>query len=197
MNFVVSPRAVPHLDIVTGIEKFAHESRGNSAWKELIHYTIDVLNNAYKTKCRPKANLSLQERDALKNLKNNHDIIIILADKGNSTVILSRTDYEKKLTTLLCDPCYIELKKDKTASIQRKVSVLLNRLLSAKEITDSQKRKWLLTDPNCLQMYGLFTRAYGLAVSCAPAPVTARCRMQRCILSLCVDVMRYVQQLTQ
>lgn len=47
-------------------------------------------------------NLSVQERRALKRLKEDVSIIIILpSDKGRSTVIMNKYDYDEKLNDLL------------------------------------------------------------------------------------------------
>jgi hypothetical protein len=53
-----------------------------------------------KSLTKPRDNLSRTERAALKTLKNNTDLTILLADKGNATVILNTTDYKQKITVL-------------------------------------------------------------------------------------------------
>nr|VZI05243.1 unnamed protein product [Spirometra erinaceieuropaei] len=47
--------------------------------------------------------LSKVERDALKELRGNNDHVIVPADKGRSTVVLDRTDYNQKAKSLLDD----------------------------------------------------------------------------------------------
>ncbi|BHF72404.1 hypothetical protein SprV_0401546900 [Sparganum proliferum] len=48
--------------------------------------------------------LSKEEQQALKSLKADKDIIILPADKGRSTVVLDKSDYQKKALSLLDDP---------------------------------------------------------------------------------------------
>jgi len=44
------------------------------------------------------------ERETLRTLKKNTNFTILLADKGNATVILNTVDYKQKITSLLEDP---------------------------------------------------------------------------------------------
>ena len=46
-------------------------------------------------------NLPDEERKALKNLTENKDLVIQIADKGNSIVILNKNDYILRLTRIL------------------------------------------------------------------------------------------------
>lgn len=55
-------------------------------------------------KCKPpKNNLSYQEFQSLKKLKNNEEIVILAADKGNATVVMNTIDYKNKMSKLLED----------------------------------------------------------------------------------------------
>ena len=65
----------------------------------------------------PRSNLSKNQKDAVQNLRTDKSIHILKADKGNTTVLLNRTDYDKKILALLSTPTYKELKRDPTASI--------------------------------------------------------------------------------
>jgi hypothetical protein len=56
-----------------------------------------------KTTTRTKENLTKTERAALRTLKDNTHLTILLADKGNATVILNTTDYKQKIASLLED----------------------------------------------------------------------------------------------
>ncbi len=65
----------------------------------------------------PRSNLSKNQKDAVRNLRTDKSIHILKADKGNATVILNRTDYDKKMLALLNTPAYKELKRDLTANV--------------------------------------------------------------------------------
>jgi hypothetical protein len=47
-----------------------------------------------------------REKAALREHQENKDIYIVLADKGNATVILDALDYSNKIHTLLSIPTY-------------------------------------------------------------------------------------------
>jgi len=74
------------------------------------------------------------ERATLRNLKNNSEITILPADKGNATVILNTTDYKQKINTLLEDSSYSRLTKDPTESTERKATKLLKKSTLSEEI---------------------------------------------------------------
>ena len=67
---------------------------------------------------QPTDNLPKQERQALKTLKDDKDIMILPADKGNATVLLNATDYTNKVELILDDGTYRQLKKDPTRKIE-------------------------------------------------------------------------------
>ena len=81
-------------------------------WKEFLTLCTDFA-------------MSKAERTALKNLKDNTNLNILPADKGNATVILNATDYKQKISTMIREPAYKKLKKDPTAAIERKTTRLL------------------------------------------------------------------------
>jgi hypothetical protein len=54
----------------------------------------------------PKSNISKQEMAAIKSLKQDKDIRILQADKGNCTVVLDEVEYKNKLNTLLQSGSY-------------------------------------------------------------------------------------------
>ncbi|XP_077486537.1 uncharacterized protein LOC144097778 [Amblyomma americanum] len=67
-----------------------------------------------------------EERSAVNSLRRNQDIVILPADKGNATVMLNRTDYDKKMLDLLQGrSTYVALKKDPTSKLERELQKLL------------------------------------------------------------------------
>ena len=71
----------------------------------------------------PDNNLTKDEQQALKGLKNDNDIVILPADKGRVTVVMDKTDYFDKMEALVNDKqTYEELKRDPTPLLQRKLS---------------------------------------------------------------------------
>ena len=54
-------------------------------------------------KFKDELNITPDERKAFKDLSSRKDIIIEKADKGNSVVILIKSDYMKRMTEMLSD----------------------------------------------------------------------------------------------
>ena len=73
----------------------------------------------------------------MKGLQSDKEIKIIQADKGNATVVLDSTDYDKKVKELLGDKTsYSILKDDPTRTTERKLLNLLRDLHKSKQIPD-------------------------------------------------------------
>ena len=78
------------------------------------------------------SNLTKDEQQALKRLKNDKNIVILPADKGRVTVVMDKTDYYDKMDALVNDKqTYELLKRDPTPALQRK----LNNYLRSKRPT--------------------------------------------------------------
>jgi hypothetical protein len=79
-------------------------------------------------KAKPgSSNMTRRESMALKSLKNNRQIRILQADKGNCTVVLNESTYKEKISSLLDSGVYEILRKDPTAQIERKIRTLLTK----------------------------------------------------------------------
>ncbi|XP_055542697.1 uncharacterized protein LOC129728289 [Wyeomyia smithii] len=60
-------------------------------------------------------------------LKENPDLLIIKADKGNKTVVLSSKEYEEKIEEMLRDDnTYEKIRYDPTARVSRKIKTILD-----------------------------------------------------------------------
>ena len=67
--------------------------------------------------------MTKDERQALKRLETDENIVILPADKGRVTVVMDKTDYYDKMDTLVNDKqTYEELKRDPTPTLQRKLN---------------------------------------------------------------------------
>ena len=56
----------------------------------------------FEKKTKPlRENLSRDEKKALKSLREDENIVVAQADKGNVTVVLNKLDYEKKVSDIL------------------------------------------------------------------------------------------------
>lgn len=103
-----------------------------------------------------KDNLALHkiERETKKFLKDNTDILILKADKGNTTVAIDKKEYHKKTTDILSDTnTYIILKKDPTITIQNKLNKTIDQLVASNLMTAEQSK---IVKCNC----GVFPKMY-------------------------------------
>ncbi|XP_074029264.1 uncharacterized protein [Leptinotarsa decemlineata] len=120
-NFSITPRSVPIEIIITQTE---------SAIAHLPENLAEAARQDFATTLRrakvPKSNVTRAERQSLKNLYNNPDIVVLQADKCNATVVLKTTDYIDKLTTLLDSPEYQITARDTTVYLEQKTKALIN-----------------------------------------------------------------------
>ncbi len=89
----------------------------------------------------------------IKVLKQNHDIVILSADKGNSTVIMKRIDYEKKVLEHLDSSDYsiterdpVEIPKKSLSSIIEKNSIHLyirHKTKLNEPLEEDEQKKWI------------------------------------------------------
>ena len=83
---------------------------------------------------KPVSNLTAPEHEALKSLRNDNNIKILHADKGNATVILDSEDYSAKAHELLGNrTSYAMLEKDPTRPTERSLLNLLRKLKKEKK----------------------------------------------------------------
>ena len=76
----------------------------------------------------PVDNLSKEHRKALKSLKEMEDVVVLPADKGNTTVLMNKKDYCMKIEGMLASDTYDTLKKDPIKTQERKICALLKSL---------------------------------------------------------------------
>ncbi|XP_015118216.1 uncharacterized protein LOC107041914 [Diachasma alloeum] len=115
-NFAVAPKKIPTEEIISQTE---------TAIYHLPQETGDAirrkLSNILHKVNPPSDNITEEERLALRTLKENNDIIILPADKGNAIVVIDRDDYSGKLSAMLGDSrVYTKLRKDPLAQLNAK-----------------------------------------------------------------------------
>ncbi|XP_026464647.1 uncharacterized protein LOC113367235 [Ctenocephalides felis] len=87
-------------------------------------------------------------------LKDNPDIIVTRADKGNLTVVLNKEDYLSKTYNLLkYEVFYSELANDPTDHLNRQTQKLINNLIDKKQITKSLGYSLKVFHPNIPKLY--------------------------------------------
>ncbi|XP_046396739.1 uncharacterized protein LOC124163714 [Ischnura elegans] len=146
LNFATVPRTIPYADIIGGIEQ-AIRKLSNEEAEEVRGEVTMVLKRAEL----PKSNITRDERAALHRLRNNSDIVILPADKGNATVIMKRDEYDKKIEDVLKDTAYRPLKSDPTESRVRKTKILIKEA----KIPEEERKKLVPQAPVPPRLYGL------------------------------------------
>lgn len=77
----------------------------------------------------PKCNNNKQLNGAITELQKDSIIVILPVDKGNTTVVMDRSEYEDKMKNMLEDMMYKKLKKTQPpAEMERRVAEALKRL---------------------------------------------------------------------
>ena len=75
-----------------------------------------------------KQNITNNEAETIKNLKNNKELMIMKEDKGNEMVVINSTDYEAKMVEhFTTTRCYKKLSKEPRARTIRDVTRIINK----------------------------------------------------------------------
>ena len=98
LNYVVSPQTVPVEEFVVATEVVC--DRLDAKDKEEIRSKVTGI---FHPASPPSSNISREERQAIKDLKKDNNIVILPADKGKITVVLDSSTYEEKVNALLSD----------------------------------------------------------------------------------------------
>jgi len=86
----------------------------------------------------PKPNYNKANKLAAKQLKDNKDILILRADKGNATVLMKSNEYEEKMNKIIEEGPYKIIKKNPINKIIKNVNAGIKN-----GITDTKLRKQL------------------------------------------------------
>ena len=67
-------------------------------------------------------------RHAIKRLSKNNDIVILKQDKGKGVLMLNRSKYIEECFSIVNSNHFLQVDKDPTASIERKVQITLRKI---------------------------------------------------------------------
>ena len=150
----VTPKRIPTETIVSSVEAVLSRQRDLSEpVKDNIRSRIA---STLQSASLPDNNLTNDERQALKRLKTDKDIVILPADKGRVTVVMDRTDYHDKMNELVNDKqTYEELKRDPTPALQRKLNSKLLKLKKTDAIDIRHYYRLRCPVPQPPKLYGL------------------------------------------
>ncbi|XP_046855882.1 uncharacterized protein LOC124448981 [Xenia sp. Carnegie-2017] len=119
------------LDFVADLESTLKFTNLSDEIKEDIRHKVTT-NLCLK---RP-VTLNNEEQKAIRNLRNNEDIVILPADKGRKTVIMDKSDYINKAKTLLQDTnTYEPLQTDPNKTTTNHINKKLKQLKAKRNLT--------------------------------------------------------------
>ncbi|BHF62424.1 hypothetical protein SprV_0200540600 [Sparganum proliferum] len=109
-------------NMIVAVESILSQTGATDETKNFIRHQVSSLLMAH----RPRDVISKVERDVLKKLRadNSHDIVP--ADKGRSTVVLDRPDYNQKVKSLLEDrKSYVPCESNPVKTLTREINATL------------------------------------------------------------------------
>ena len=155
-------------DIFHGKENIQHPFYVKSTWEPPVQQSVALetfleevkFELANSPRKRPNDNLSPVERRALHNLLGDKTIIVKKADKGTTTVIMSREQKIKEGQILLNDlDNYRPLEKQMADETAEKVKQLTTSMLTESHI-DEMTVKYLSQTPNPPRIPEFYTLPY-------------------------------------
>ena len=152
LNFSVTPSKIPVADIIAATEHACSQLKDKSQAESLRSEVVKIVRKSKP----PRSNISKAEREAIRSLAKDDSVVILPADKGRTTVILDKQDYQNKVNTLLDDTnTYEKLTSDPTRSIKNKLNQILRDWRREGRISDSLYSQLYPTAENIPKFYGL------------------------------------------
>ena len=150
----VTPKRIPTESIVSSVEAVLSRQRDLSeSAKDNIRSRIA---STVQSASIPNNNLTKDEQQALKRLKNDNNIVILPADKGRVTAVMDKTDYFDKMDALVNDKqTYEELKRDPTPALQRKLNSKILTLKKTDAFDTQRYYRLRCSVPQPPKLYGL------------------------------------------
>ncbi|XP_053698945.1 uncharacterized protein LOC128745905 [Sabethes cyaneus] len=160
-----SNREVPYFKIIADLESILKletdeslQAANRNRFTNIIQNHLNKRKNGLLDPTADSVNRFLMRAYHIskKFIRDNPDIYIVPADKGNKTVIMKKEEYEEKMKTLIDDDdTYERIDTDLTNRVQTKNNQLVNALHDQKMI-DQKARSMLITyNATCPRIYGL------------------------------------------
>nr|VZI01861.1 unnamed protein product [Spirometra erinaceieuropaei] len=138
--------------MIAAVESILSQTGATDETKNLIRHQVSSLLMAH----RPRDVLSKVERDALKELGADKDLVIVPADKGRSTVVLDRTDYNQKAKSLLEDrQSYVPCESNPMKTLTREINATLLAMENSGAISPIDRRMARAQETALARFYGL------------------------------------------
>ncbi|BHF71245.1 large subunit GTPase 1 [Sparganum proliferum] len=124
-------------NMIAAAEPILSQTEATDKTKNLIRHQVSFLLMAH----RPRDVLSKVERDALKGIRADINLVIVPADKGRSTVVLDRTECTQKAKTLLEDrQSYVPCESNPIKTLTREINATLLAMENSGAISPIDRR---------------------------------------------------------
>ena len=100
LNCAPTPTHIPTAHIVANVE--AAIGRANASESVAAKAYINIIGAIHKAKLPPK-NITSKKRQAVRELANDEEILVVPADEGKATVVRNKADYDDK-----CSRCQVK-----------------------------------------------------------------------------------------
>ena len=114
-----------------------------------------MIKSILKKKPDTKPNISKEEYQALKQIKNDNPRMVLTADKGMSMVVMDKEEYIQKSEELLQQPTYKILTTDPTIKHKNELISLLKSIKAENGIKEVTCRRLYPTGAGTPEYYGL------------------------------------------
>ena len=157
-NFCIENKITNFIDFKTDMELNAfklqsdcHPNTFSTLCQKLNNYSDIFMKSLKKKKIR---NISDDEFNAIKSLKDNDTIIICRADKGNAIVVLDKKDYINKMNEILKQKQFKYIKRSVLIEKEKLLNKYISKLHKDKIITKEIYWKIHSTCSSYATMYG-------------------------------------------
>ena len=181
-KFAVSSSKVPITEYIAVTKRICDELGENTTGKdctEIYQKTKEVLQH-FKEKKGPTRNITRQEKEAIKTLREDSSRVVLTADKGVALVVMDKNQYVEKCMDLLNDTKTYQPCKDTTKKLHRDIQESLRKL--NREHGTSRLHDWSKLYYNRLLPTGNSSpapRFYGLPkihkTNCPMRPIVSAC----------------------
>ena len=157
-KFSIPPKHIPVEQIISNVESVItlNKTKINVDPQDIRSLVSNTLRKGFSKKKLAEENLTKDEMKVLTDLKNDTNIIITKADKGNTIVILNETEYVSKSLNLLSDnKVYEKVDVNAVKVAYDNVKKALDNLSLTNRINDKLYRTLLPVRPVIPRFYGV------------------------------------------
>jgi hypothetical protein len=151
LNFATTPKRIPYETVISNVEETIIRNKVPTEDADNLRQDVAIVLRKSRV---PKSNITEEERLALKNLKENPDMLILRADKGNATVVMNADDYDSKIYALLDNRMvYKPVTYNPTARVTRRIRAVIrdNEKLFTEDVFEGLYRPKIVQPP---KLYG-------------------------------------------